>query len=221
LSVVKVIKLAGPASAKVPGMTDEPAHAATAEGSRRRPAYREGREALLDATVRVVARDGLRGLTYRAVGAESGTTHGLVSYHFGTRQKLVLEAARHATGEALSASSLAQPTDRFDAFAAGLAQLARDRAEVHAFLFELALESRRNPALRPEVLSQYEEFRAATAAALAALGVEDPDGAGARLVFAAIDGLTLQQLVDGDEASTEAAVAVLRRALERLAGDRG
>jgi DNA-binding transcriptional regulator YbjK len=36
-----------------------------------KPRYGEGRRALLDAAIRVVARQGLRGLTYRAVGKEA------------------------------------------------------------------------------------------------------------------------------------------------------
>jgi AcrR family transcriptional regulator len=50
---------------------------------RTRPARGDGRRALLEAVVRVVARHGLDALTYRAVAKEAGVTHGLVSYHFG------------------------------------------------------------------------------------------------------------------------------------------
>ncbi|WP_416979825.1 TetR family transcriptional regulator [Streptomyces sp. T028] len=52
-------------------------------GQDTRLGYGEGRDALLIAAVRVVARDGLRKLTYRAVAAEAGVTHGLVAHHFG------------------------------------------------------------------------------------------------------------------------------------------
>jgi AcrR family transcriptional regulator len=178
-----------------------------------RPAYREGRDALLDATVRVVEREGLRGLTYRAVGAESGTTHALVSYHFGSRENLVREAARHASRKAVAASRLEAAPQALDTFAAELDTTTTEHAGVHAFLFELALESRRNPALRDEVREQYDEYRRLTGEALAALGIEDDDGALARLVFAAIDGLTLQQLLDGDAGATRSAVAALQRLL--------
>jgi TetR/AcrR family transcriptional regulator, regulator of biofilm formation and stress response len=55
-----------------------------------RPGYNEGREALLEATVRVVAEHGLRGLTYRRVAEAAQTTHALVSYHFGSWDALIL-----------------------------------------------------------------------------------------------------------------------------------
>ena len=54
--------------------------------SQTRPGYGEGRDALLTATVRVVARRGLRNLTYRAVAEEAGVTHGLVAHYFGWSQ---------------------------------------------------------------------------------------------------------------------------------------
>jgi AcrR family transcriptional regulator len=49
----------------------------------------ERRRQILDAALRVAARDGLRGLTLRAVAAEAGLSHGLVLFHFGRKQALV------------------------------------------------------------------------------------------------------------------------------------
>lgn len=64
---------------------------------RKRVDYGTGREALLNAAVRVVARGGLRKLTYRAVAEEAGVTHGLVVHHFGSRDALI-EAGPRACG---------------------------------------------------------------------------------------------------------------------------
>jgi AcrR family transcriptional regulator len=55
-------------------------------------AYGDGREALLTAAVRVVARKGIRHLTYRALARQAGVTHGLVTYHFGSRDALIRAA---------------------------------------------------------------------------------------------------------------------------------
>ena len=41
-----------------------------------------GRHALLRATIVIVGHGGLRALTYRAVAAEAGVSHGLVRHHF-------------------------------------------------------------------------------------------------------------------------------------------
>jgi AcrR family transcriptional regulator len=47
------------------------------------------REALLDAALVVIRRDGARALTLDAVAAESGTSKGGVLYHFGSKRVLV------------------------------------------------------------------------------------------------------------------------------------
>ena len=55
-----------------------------------------GREALLRATVAVVAKGGLRSLTYRAVANEAKVTHGLVYKHFGSRDALIVAATEYS-----------------------------------------------------------------------------------------------------------------------------
>jgi AcrR family transcriptional regulator len=181
-----------------------------------RPPYAEGRDALLDAAARVVARDGFRGLTYRAVAQEAGTTHGLVSYHFRSRDRLIHETAMKARREAIEGSALEPASDRVEEFADHLSQLAADAPEGQVFQFELALEARRRAELEPEVHALYEEYYAVTGRALTAIGISDPSPALVRLVFAALDGLTLQQLIFGRPADTEAAVAELQRLLREL-----
>lgn len=47
-------------------------------------------ELILDAALRILARDGLPGLTARAIAAEAGTNLALVNYHFGSKQNLLL-----------------------------------------------------------------------------------------------------------------------------------
>ncbi|MGC7194489.1 TetR family transcriptional regulator, partial [Mycobacteroides abscessus subsp. abscessus] len=52
------------------------------------------REALLDAALRLLAREGARAVTHRAVATEAGTTHGNARYYFGTLDQLLDEAMR-------------------------------------------------------------------------------------------------------------------------------
>src|SRR3954452_8454336 len=87
-----------------------------------RRSHGPGRQALLDATVRVVARKGLRGLTYREVAAEAGVTYGLVSHHFGTREVLIQETLKHAFRQSLAVSFLHVPIERVEDFGTGLAE---------------------------------------------------------------------------------------------------
>ncbi len=67
------------------------------------------------ATVKVVARDGLRGFTYRAVAREAGVTNALIAHHFGSARGLLratLEMAKSATGQPIGGvAPLGHPTN--------------------------------------------------------------------------------------------------------------
>src|SRR5688572_20733831 len=101
-----------------------------AKGGPRTPSLGEGRSALLDATIRVVAANGLRGLTYRAVANEAGVTHGLVAHHFGSRKALLHEAVRQAAERSVDLSLLSQKSGNLDELAAGLAAAVRSSPDV-------------------------------------------------------------------------------------------
>src|SRR5438552_12981604 len=88
-----------------------------------RPEYGAGREALLDAAIRVVARRGLRHLTYRAVAAEAGVTHGLVAHHFGSRDALLLAALRHSVQRSIEVTSLRPEGGSAEDFIQGFADI--------------------------------------------------------------------------------------------------
>jgi TetR/AcrR family transcriptional regulator, regulator of biofilm formation and stress response len=128
-----------------------------------------------------------------------------------------VEAARRAGRETMAGFPLQHSGDSISEFAASLPALAAEQADRHAFMFELAVEARRNEAIRPEMTAQYSRFRAATGEALDRLGIHDSSGALARLVFAAIDGLALQQLLDEDDAASELAIRRLQELLSPLA----
>jgi AcrR family transcriptional regulator len=195
--------------------------AETPEGRkpRRRMNYGEGREALLNAAVRVVARGGLRRLTYRAVAEEAGTTHGLVVHHFGSRDALIEEAVAHAIRTSLDTSALEPGTGRIEDFSVGVSEMVTADPDIQSFQYELLLEARRRPELLPHLRALYDQYFDATGRELSRML---PDAAGqplTRLVFAALDGLVLHQLVFGGPEITDAAVEELRSLL-RLLEDR-
>jgi AcrR family transcriptional regulator len=83
-----------------------PRRKAAKAGAAKRPAARAGksiedtpyhhgalREALLEAAERVLERDGLQGLTLRAVAREAGVSHAAPTHHFGDLTGLVSELA--------------------------------------------------------------------------------------------------------------------------------
>lgn len=57
------------------------------------------KQLILDAVLRVIAAEGVDGVTHRSVGAQAGVSHGVVSYHFPTRDELVLRSFEHHLGQ--------------------------------------------------------------------------------------------------------------------------
>ncbi|WP_427869829.1 TetR/AcrR family transcriptional regulator [Leucobacter luti] len=152
-----------------------------------------GRIALLRATIVVVAAGGLRALTYRAVAAEAGVSHGLVRHHFGTRDQLVAEAMEFAIDESLRGSNMLEQGLTASEFAAGIESLADRESALQSFQYELLLESRRRPELTPLAERHYGAYREAIERQLGRLGVADP--ALVDLIWFALDGLVFTQLV--------------------------
>ncbi|KOG74846.1 TetR family transcriptional regulator [Streptomyces antibioticus] len=179
--------------------------------------YGTGRVALLDAAVRVVARGGLRKLTYRAVAEEAGVTHGLVVHHFGSRDALIEEAVTHAVRTSLTSSTLDMGTGDPADFAGGLTDMVESGPELQAFQYELLLEARRRPELLPHLRSLYEEYFEATRRELSRMLPAPVSRGTSRLVFAALEGLVLHQLVFGEREVTEEALGELRSLLQGLA----
>jgi AcrR family transcriptional regulator len=198
-----------------PGRTAARVASIGSGGTGARPARGEGRVALLQAAIRIGARQGLRGLTIRSVAAEAGVSHGLVRHHFGSRERLVAEALEHAGRISLGTGDLEPGTGRPEDFSVDLQRMVASDPELQAFQFELAMEARRRPELQPTITALYEEYRAATRREIARMGLpEDPDLAYA--VFALLDGLVLQQVMFGNAEPTEGALGWIRRMLESL-----
>lgn len=182
---------------------------------RARPGYGRGRQALIDAAIRVVARTGLRGLTYRAVASEAGVTQGLVAHHFGSSDELLREALRNAAEESIERLSLKPESGMLQDLARGLSKRVATDADVEAFQFEMALEARRNPAVAQHSRQIHLGYVEATRQALESVGVAADDEL-ANVVFAALDGLALQQLLFEDPQATDRALARLIEILSQL-----
>ena len=180
--------------------------------NRHRIAYGEGREALLKAVIAVVARSGLRNVTYRAVAAEAGVAHGLVRHHFGSRDTLIEEALHYSVTQSIDTTALEVESGSLADLAWNLAKAVSDDPDIQAFQYELILEARRRPELRHYVEIIYQTYRDATYHALSAAGIDDRDLA--ELVFCTLDGLVFQQLALGSPEATEKGLRQLRKLLE-------
>ena len=184
--------------------------------SREKPRYSEGGEALLDAAVRVFSERGVGALTYRAVAAEANVTHGLVGYHFGSREALVHATLAKVAANSIEGSEILPASGELSDFLAELPAMTAADTDGAAAQFELAIVGYRDPELGAETRALYRRYIGVVAEALEQFGIEVDDPT-ARLVFAALDGLVLQQVIFGDAAQTEESLAVLRDLLARVA----
>jgi AcrR family transcriptional regulator len=176
------------------------------------PGHGEGRAALLAAAVRVMDRNGMRGLTYRAVAEEAGVSHGLVRHHFGGRDALIREAVLDLNERALQSTRLGEATGRLQDLGAGTTRMVTEPDNLPGVDYEFILEARRRPELTPAVQALYDRYLAATQRELERLGLAG-DPALTRLVFAALDGLVLQMLIYGRTEDADAAIARLHELL--------
>jgi AcrR family transcriptional regulator len=158
---------------------------------KRQPSHGEGREALLEATVRVGARKGLRGLTFRAVAEEAGLNNSLIAHHFGTRDRLLAAALEWTVDRAMAAADLSEYATDATAFREALVRNVLSQPDIEIFQFEMVMEATRRPELQDAVRELYSRYVAALAAGRVALGAQDDPGLNLAM-FAALDGLTLQ-----------------------------
>ncbi|MFF0548748.1 TetR/AcrR family transcriptional regulator [Streptomyces sp. NPDC004311] len=109
------------------------------------------RAALLDAAIEVLAREGSRGLTLRAVDKEAAVPTGTTTNYFADRSQLLVEIL-HRTRERLvpDPADLAPPLDTAVLLGRLLERMRRERS-VHIAMLELRLEATRRPELRTEL----------------------------------------------------------------------
>ncbi len=113
------------------------------------------RQALVDAAIEVLAEQGARGLTFRAVDAQAAAPTGTSSNYFSSRDDLLTQAGarvyqRLAPDPATLARSLAGPRDRGRVveLVRELTQRIESYRPGYLALLELRLEATRRPALR-------------------------------------------------------------------------
>ncbi|GAA1673367.1 ABC-F family ATP-binding cassette domain-containing protein [Glycomyces endophyticus] len=159
------------------------------------------RAQLLDTAIAVIADQGLRGLTHRAVQDAAGLPHGSVTYYFKTREQLVLavvdrivevdgERARPAVRQALKLLAAREQTDLAE-LAALLRTWWTDSRELLLARYELDLAGARDAAVRDAMARCGSEFRDLAELVAAQAGAPDP-GFDAEVVTALLDGLMFE-----------------------------
>src|ERR1041384_4394783 len=122
------------------------------------------RTALLDAAIEVLARDGSRGLTFRAVDTAAAVPTGTTSNYFANRDQLIAQIAQR-TRERLTPveedveQTMRAPRDRELVGLLMRQLLHRMRADRSSYLamLELRLEATRRPELQQTLVEVFSE----------------------------------------------------------------
>jgi AcrR family transcriptional regulator len=178
------------------------------------------RQRLIDATVAVAERDGLDGLTTRAIVAEAGVSAGMFYGHFDSKEALLAAVVEQKTEEltTLVEAELSLGTPVADVARGLIRQLVsvRDLQVLAAFRSgtgtDEALQAQRR--INRRIVDAFVPVLAATSDA----GVTRPDvdaEAVVELIDLVLDGLNRRRLLDGFVSSDERVSAVILAVLEQ------
>jgi len=161
------------------------------------------RAELIEATLTVIERDGVAGVSHRTVAAVAGVSPSAALHHFATLDDLLVAAL--ISGSESSIEAVAEVED-----VAGLAgvltdQIVDGRSRFVA-VYELYLLAARRRALRPEADRWIESVKDAAKG----LGADETT---ARALCATLDGLGLQALLSDDVPDRRATAKILARIL--------
>lgn len=182
----------------------------------------ERRAALVDAAIEVLARQGARGLTFRAVDVAAAVPPGTASNYFISRDDLLTQAAarvyeRVQPDEQIIATHLAGMQDR-EKFAAVMHETLHRVASFRSgylALLELRLEATRRPELRAVLTDSVRGDIAVNVAAHQASGLPG-DSTSVRLLHMALNWLIVERLTLPEVYSEQEADELVAHAVERL-----
>ncbi|HWG08305.1 MAG TPA: TetR/AcrR family transcriptional regulator [Solirubrobacteraceae bacterium] len=210
-----------------PGSATDGSAESTSVGPGGRSLSGEKAQRIVEAMRRSVARRGTAGSTFDHVSREAGVSRGLLHYYFGTKEQLLVEAARRDCElrmEVLEHQLAgAQTADDFiDLMAQNLQETVHDDPDFVTLVFELFMLSRRNEDIAAEYGRLMRRMRGQVAAMLAAAQGEgilrlhaEPDAV-AEVLFSLGDGLALRMLAEPErdfDATIQAGIVAVRALL--------
>ncbi|MFF2405088.1 TetR/AcrR family transcriptional regulator [Streptomyces goshikiensis] len=187
------------------------------------------RTLLADAALGVLADEGVRGLTHRAVDRRAAMPPGTTSAYFRTRAALLTalvtrlvhldQSELHLTAEALP------PLRTVEELVDGMALLVRQRLTGEGrrrslARYACAVESVRDPELRAILVPRENAGREAVRLFLAAHGVTDVENR-THTLLTCIDGLVFDRLVSGGDVPRAALEGLVAAALRKTPGSTG
>jgi TetR/AcrR family transcriptional regulator, regulator of biofilm formation and stress response len=183
------------------------------------------RAAIIEATIRLIGREGVDGVTHRAVALEAGVSLSSTTYHYASRDEIVSAALRHVADLeieriARDAEALAEGHADVPSIARALTawlaeqvrgdELLRVRAGYH-----LQLEAARRPELRAIHVAWGQAVQELAARVLRAAGSPRPQ-TDASILSSAIDGLRLHEVTAPRRGFERRARPVIERLLSIL-----
>lgn len=121
------------------------------------------RERLLEAARQVVARDGVGGLTLRAIARKAGVSHGAPLRHFPTLASLLAAVSAGGFGQLIASVADAidgedDPRRRIAAAGHGYVRFALAQPGVYAVMFRPDLSDTSDPAYQAAGLASFEQL---------------------------------------------------------------
>lgn len=187
----------------------------------------ERAQRIVEAMRRSVAQHGTAGSTFERVAREAGVSRGLLHYYFGTKERLLVEAARrdcqlrleHLERQLAGAQTA---EDFVGLMAKHLQEMIREDPNLVTLLFELFTLSRRNEDIAVEYANLMRTMREQVAGMLTlaqgegVLQLHAEPEAVAETLFSLGDGLALRMLTEPDRdftATIRAGIACARALL--------
>lgn len=181
------------------------------------------REQILHAAADVACRDGISGVTVRAVAAEAGVSHALVLFHFGKKQRLIHELLDWVI-DRTAVLDVSEDVARFpharDRLYALLQQemirQSRQPDYTRLFLEYWALGGRQEP-IRTRIRAELERYRAAFEDIMDELVAAEPatfaqasPRALAAVAVSWINGCAVQAMIDPENFDTDEYLAAVQ-----------
>ncbi len=197
-----------------------PAAAPAARGRQERGVRTE--EAILEATLRLLATRGIQGTSLDLLAEEVGVAKSSILWHFGSEEELLRRVAERVLEEVAQGPAreiLALPTieERSEASWRFYADSVRERPELRRLVLWLILESAEGrPELRARLQHVYRSIRELFEAGLRGVVADRAQRKSLAVIsVAAFDGMFVQWLLDPDAIDLEAVHAEIRQLTER------
>ena len=167
------------------------------------------RRLIVEAALRVIARDGVTAATHRAVAGEAGVALASTTYHFSSKGEIVAEALELAIDRSIAAvercTAPPHPTNRaalVDRLVELVNALCADDQAPLAAQYELLIEAGRSPQLRRLAARWDGAYLGGLQAIVAAAGIREPDQA-AQILSDLIEGALLEHVTAAQDGLVE------------------